>query len=109
MEILTVTLFNFFIQPFYPVVTFSRNRGRGVVGECLVLLQLTIQTTFLVDFFFSYVGVLEANFIEPTHSKQDFEKTNVFQKLVTRLKDMTHEYWCDLATTTCFMPNTVIL
>ncbi|CAH1419169.1 unnamed protein product [Lactuca virosa] len=57
------------ILPFYPVVTFSRNRGRGVVG------------------------VLEANFIEPTHSKQDFEKTNVFQKLVTRLKDMTHEYW----------------
>ncbi|CAI9267234.1 unnamed protein product [Lactuca saligna] len=57
------------ILPFFPVVTFSRNRGRGVVG------------------------VLEANFIEPTHSKQDFEKTNVFQKLVARLKDMTHEYW----------------
>lgn len=39
------------------------------------------------------VGVLEANFIEPTHNKQDFEKTSVFQKLVSRLKEMTWEYW----------------
>ncbi|KAL4559725.1 hypothetical protein LXL04_031870 [Taraxacum kok-saghyz] len=57
------------ILPFLPVVANSNSRGRGVVG------------------------VLEANFIEPTHNKQDFEKTNVFQKLVTRLKDMTLEYW----------------
>ncbi|GKD02854.1 microrchidia 6-like protein isoform X1, partial [Tanacetum coccineum] len=39
------------------------------------------------------VGVLEANYIEPTHNKQDFENTNVYQKLVTRLRDMTYEYW----------------
>ncbi|KAI3684512.1 hypothetical protein L6452_33736 [Arctium lappa] len=57
------------ILPFFPVVNVSNSKGRGVVG------------------------VLEANFIEPTHSKQDFEKTNVFQKLLARLKDMTFEYW----------------
>ncbi|PWA76152.1 Histidine kinase-like ATPase, ATP-binding domain-containing protein [Artemisia annua] len=39
------------------------------------------------------VGVLEANYIEPTHNKQDFENTNVYQKLVTRLRQMTYEYW----------------
>ncbi|GJU85608.1 microrchidia 6-like protein isoform X1 [Tanacetum coccineum] len=39
------------------------------------------------------VGVLEANYIEPTHNKQDFENTNVYQKLVTRLRVMTYEYW----------------
>ncbi|CAK9161778.1 unnamed protein product [Ilex paraguariensis] len=39
------------------------------------------------------VGVLEANFIEPTHNKQDFEKTSLFQKLEARLKEMTMEYW----------------
>ncbi|KAG5526377.1 hypothetical protein RHGRI_032606 [Rhododendron griersonianum] len=39
-------------------------------------------------------GVLEANFIEPTHNKQDFEKTSVFQKLEYRLKEMTWEYCC---------------
>nr|GEW05903.1 protein microrchidia 6-like [Tanacetum cinerariifolium] len=39
------------------------------------------------------VGVLEANYIEPTHNKQDFENTNLYQKLVTRLRDMTYEYW----------------
>ncbi|PWA76151.1 histidine kinase-like ATPase, C-terminal domain-containing protein [Artemisia annua] len=61
---------NRLILPFFPVITnTSGNRGRGVVG------------------------VLEANFIEPTHEKQDFEKTSVFQKLVQRLKEMTGEYW----------------
>ncbi|XP_028118747.1 protein MICRORCHIDIA 6-like isoform X4 [Camellia sinensis] len=39
------------------------------------------------------VGVLEANFVEPTHNKQDFEKTSLFQKLEARLKEMTLEYW----------------
>ncbi|KAL6524494.1 hypothetical protein OROHE_016165 [Orobanche hederae] len=57
------------VEPFWHVVTFSDSRGRGVVG------------------------VLEANFIEPTHNKQEFEKTPVFQKLETRLKEMTQEYW----------------
>ncbi|KAF0917365.1 hypothetical protein E2562_017823 [Oryza meyeriana var. granulata] len=37
-------------------------------------------------------GVLEANFIRPTHDKQDFEKTGLFNRLETRLKDMTLEY-----------------
>ncbi|CAL5371824.1 unnamed protein product [Camellia sinensis] len=39
------------------------------------------------------VGVLEANFAEPTLNKQDFEKTSLFQKLEARLKEMTLEYW----------------
>jgi len=36
---------------------------------------------------------LEANFIRPTHDKQDFERTGLFQRLETRLKDMAKEYW----------------
>ncbi|KAK9925337.1 hypothetical protein M0R45_033664 [Rubus argutus] len=45
------------------------------------------------------VGVLEANFIQPTHNKQDFEKTPLFQKLEDRLRQMALEYWrlhCEL-------------
>ncbi|GMQ10069.1 hypothetical protein CsSME_00053216 [Camellia sinensis var. sinensis] len=60
---------NRLILPFWHVVSYTDSRGRGVVG------------------------VLEANFIEPTHNKQDFEKTSVFQKLENRLKEMTWEYW----------------
>ncbi|XP_048136442.1 protein MICRORCHIDIA 6-like isoform X2 [Rhodamnia argentea] len=60
---------NRLILPFWRVVTYSDSRGRGVVG------------------------VLEANFIEPTHNKQDFERTSLFQKLEVRLKEMTWEYW----------------
>ncbi|GAA0147738.1 hypothetical protein LIER_07365 [Lithospermum erythrorhizon] len=60
---------NRLVLPFWHVVSYSDSRGRGVVG------------------------VLEANFIEPTHNKQEFEKTPVFQKLEQRLKEMTWEYW----------------
>ncbi|WZZ58043.1 hypothetical protein YC2023_058150 [Brassica napus] len=51
------------------VVSNSNSRGRGIVGA------------------------LEANFVEPTHNKQDFEKTVLLQKLENRLKEMTMEYW----------------
>ncbi|CAN0890345.1 Protein MICRORCHIDIA 6 [Linum grandiflorum] len=56
-------------QPFMQVVRYADSRGRGVVG------------------------ILEANFIKPTHNKQDFERTSLFQKLEVRLKEMTFEYW----------------
>lgn len=39
------------------------------------------------------LGILQADFVEPTHNKQDFEKTSLFQKLEARLKEMTWEYW----------------
>ncbi|KAK4568660.1 hypothetical protein RGQ29_004169 [Quercus rubra] len=60
---------NRLILPFWQVVSYLDSRGRGVIG------------------------VLEANFIEPTHNKQDFERTSLFQKLEGRLKEMTWEYW----------------
>ncbi|CAN6456014.1 unnamed protein product [Victoria cruziana] len=60
---------NRLVMPFWRVWNDASSRGRGVVG------------------------VLEANFIEPAHDKQDFEKTTVFQKLETRLKAMALEYW----------------
>ncbi|XP_010923147.2 protein MICRORCHIDIA 6 isoform X2 [Elaeis guineensis] len=60
---------NRLILPFKGVANNSYGKGKGVVG------------------------VLEANFIKPTHDKQDFEKSNLFQKLETRLKEMTYEYW----------------
>ncbi|GLT31924.1 hypothetical protein SLA2020_066230 [Shorea laevis] len=39
------------------------------------------------------VGVLEVNYIEPIHNKQDFVKTSAFQGLEDRLKRMSLEYW----------------
>ncbi|KAK7822206.1 protein microrchidia 6 [Quercus suber] len=66
---------NRLILPFWPAVKCTKYVGRGVVG------------------------VLEANFIEPTHNKQDFEKTSLFQRLEDRLRQMAHEYWhlhCEL-------------
>ncbi|ONI19639.1 hypothetical protein PRUPE_3G289000 [Prunus persica] len=60
---------NRLILPFWRAVGCTNGTGRGVVG------------------------VLEPDFIQPTHNKQDFEKTSLFQKLEDRLKQMTVEYW----------------
>ncbi|KAM0850404.1 hypothetical protein ACQ4PT_053099 [Festuca glaucescens] len=60
---------NRLILPFHQVLSSASSKGRAIVG------------------------VLEANFIKPTHDKQDFEKSQLYQKLITRLKDMTTEYW----------------
>ncbi|KAG0487406.1 hypothetical protein HPP92_009501 [Vanilla planifolia] len=60
---------NRLILPYWRVAHNSYGKGRGVVG------------------------VLEANFIKPTHDKQDFERSSIYQKLELRLKEMTYEYW----------------
>ncbi|CAI0398553.1 unnamed protein product [Linum tenue] len=60
---------NRLIKPFMQAVNLTNTRSRGVVG------------------------ILEANYIQPTHSKQDFERTSIFQKLEVRLKEMAWEYW----------------
>ncbi|KAI3899891.1 hypothetical protein MKW92_039923 [Papaver armeniacum] len=65
---------NRLIMPFWNVVS-QNDKGRGVAGA------------------------LEVNFIQPTHNKQEFEKTAIFQRLETRLKEITLEYWdkhCEL-------------
>ncbi|XP_002968723.2 protein MICRORCHIDIA 1 [Selaginella moellendorffii] len=60
---------NRLIMPFWNVFHDNSSRGRGVIG------------------------ILEANFIEPAHDKQDFEKTCLLLRLENRLKQMTLEYW----------------
>ncbi|GER40393.1 histidine kinase [Striga asiatica] len=60
---------NRLIRPYWKVTADGSSRGDGVVG------------------------VLEANFIEPAHDKQDFERSTIFNKLELRLKQMVMEYW----------------
>ncbi|CAH8274145.1 unnamed protein product [Arabidopsis lyrata] len=60
---------NRLIRPFWKVVLEGSTRGNGVVG------------------------VLEANFIEPAHDKQDFERSSLFLRLEGRLKRIISDYW----------------
>ncbi|KAF3440746.1 hypothetical protein FNV43_RR19032 [Rhamnella rubrinervis] len=60
---------NRLIRPFWKVTADGSSKGNGVVG------------------------VLEANFIEPAHDKQDFERSSQFIRLESRLKQMVAEYW----------------
>ncbi|KAL8250823.1 hypothetical protein R6Q59_034516 [Mikania micrantha] len=60
---------NRLIRPFWKVTSEGHSRGYGIVG------------------------VLEANFIEPAHDKQDFERSSVFSRLEMKLKQMQMEYW----------------
>ncbi|KAL2539640.1 Histidine kinase [Abeliophyllum distichum] len=39
------------------------------------------------------IGVLEANFVEPAHDKQGFERTTVLARLEARLIQMQKTYW----------------
>lgn len=39
------------------------------------------------------LGVLEANFVEPAHDKQGFERTTVLARLEGRLIQMQKNYW----------------
>nr|XP_043635769.1 protein MICRORCHIDIA 7 isoform X2 [Erigeron canadensis] len=60
---------NRLIKPFWRIWNAAGSDGRGVIG------------------------VLEANFVEPAHDKQGFERTNVLQRLETRLIQMQKTYW----------------
>ncbi|XP_062102504.1 protein MICRORCHIDIA 2-like [Humulus lupulus] len=60
---------NRLIRPFWKVTVDGTSKGSGVVG------------------------VLEANFIEPAHDKQDFERSSLYIRLETRLKQMVNDYW----------------
>ncbi|XP_008790787.2 protein MICRORCHIDIA 7-like [Phoenix dactylifera] len=60
---------NRLIKPFWRVWNAAGSDGRGVIG------------------------VLEANFVEPAHDKQDFERTTVLSRLEARLVKFQREYW----------------
>lgn len=48
---------------------------------------------YLLLFVSDLVGIIEANFIEPAHDKQDFERSSVFVRLEARLKQILLDYW----------------
>ncbi|KVH98125.1 hypothetical protein Ccrd_023661, partial [Cynara cardunculus var. scolymus] len=60
---------NRLIKPFWRLWNAAGSDGRGVIG------------------------VLEANFVEPAHDKQGFERTNVLSRLEARLVQMQKTYW----------------
>ncbi|MBA0757185.1 hypothetical protein Gotri_020295 [Gossypium trilobum] len=60
---------NRLVKPFWRVWNSSGSDGRGVLG------------------------VLEANFVEPAHDKQGFERTTVLARLEARLVQMQKAYW----------------
>ncbi|KAL8140891.1 hypothetical protein V2J09_006912 [Rumex salicifolius] len=60
---------NRLIKPFWRVWNAAGSDGRGVIG------------------------LLEANFVEPAHDKQGFERTTVLARLETKLVNMQKTYW----------------
>ncbi|CAN8328006.1 unnamed protein product [Cochlearia groenlandica] len=73
---------NRLIMPFWKVTLGGSSRGNGVVG------------------------VLEANFIEPAHDKQEFERSSLFLRLEARLKKITQEYWTSRCEVVGYHPHT---
>ncbi|MCO5598404.1 hypothetical protein L7F22_052499 [Adiantum nelumboides] len=60
---------NRLIKPFWRIWNPSDTRGRGIIA------------------------ILEANFVEPAHDKQGFERTIVLTRLEARLIEMQKSYW----------------
>ncbi|CAN8325836.1 unnamed protein product [Cochlearia groenlandica] len=60
---------NRLIKPFWRIWNAAGSDGRGVIG------------------------VLEANFVEPAHDKQGFERTTVLSRLESRLVYLQKTYW----------------
>uniref|UniRef100_A0A2P2LGI1 Protein MICRORCHIDIA 1 isoform X1 n=3 Tax=Rhizophora mucronata TaxID=61149 RepID=A0A2P2LGI1_RHIMU len=60
---------NRLIRPYWKVTGDGSSKGNGVVG------------------------VLEVNFIEPAHDKQDFERSTLFIRLEAKLKHIQMDYW----------------
>ncbi|CAM6036029.1 unnamed protein product [Sphagnum compactum] len=62
---------NRLIKPFWKIWNCTGSDGRGVIG------------------------VLEANFVQPAHDKQGFERTTVLARLESRLLQMQKQYWAN--------------
>ncbi|KAL3685430.1 hypothetical protein R1sor_003452 [Riccia sorocarpa] len=39
------------------------------------------------------IGLVEADFLQPTHNKQDFDDTTAYRRLLKKLADVLAEYW----------------
>lgn len=68
----------------------------GIVSAVRILKGILIdhlELNFSCIFLISNVGVLEANFVEPAHDKQGFERTIVLSRLEARLQQMQKTYW----------------
>ncbi|BBN00313.1 MORC family CW-type zinc finger protein [Marchantia polymorpha subsp. ruderalis] len=39
------------------------------------------------------IGLAEADFLQPTHNKQDFDDTTAYRRLLKKLSDVLAEYW----------------
>lgn len=62
-----------------------------LLSSCMFLVIAGV--AHLILFNFCLAGVLEANFVEPAHDKQGFERTTVLAKLESRLIQMQKTYW----------------
>lgn len=87
-------MFSYF-QPFWRVWHPPGSDGRGVIGTILrgLLSKFSVWIKLLIILHFSIAGVLEADFVEPAHDKQSFERTTVLSKLEARLIQMQKTYW----------------
>ncbi|KAL9386671.1 hypothetical protein Peur_019795 [Populus x canadensis] len=94
---------NRLIKPFWRVWNAAGSDGRGVIGIFLVREVLKSNLHSINEYiakspslrvcFFVGTGVLEANFVEPAHDKQGFERTSVLSRLEAKLINLQKTYW----------------
>lgn len=76
--------------------------GRGVIGLSLpMFLRYICFLICVLTLYGPITGVLEANFVEPAHDKQGFERTTVLSRLEAKLVQMQKTYWFALSVLCC--------
>ncbi|XP_052142002.1 protein MICRORCHIDIA 7-like isoform X6 [Oryza glaberrima] len=95
---------NRLIKPFWRVWALPGIQGRGVIGKKSFYKPLWHNFFMCGKLILEEAGdrqlllhsrVLEVNFVEPAHDKQDFERTNSLARLEARLNLMQKKYWSD--------------
>lgn len=97
-----------YFQPFWRVWHPPGSDGRGVIGITRTPELTEVQSFGYIAYLYYLLlpkGVLEANFIEPAHDKQGFERTTVLAKLEARLVLMQKNYWLVFFSSGC-VPRT---
>uniref|UniRef100_A0A672V063 MORC family CW-type zinc finger 3 n=1 Tax=Strigops habroptila TaxID=2489341 RepID=A0A672V063_STRHB len=71
-----------------------------------ICISIEYILVFLIDLNFSQannmgvgvVGIIECNFLKPTHNKQDFDYTNEYRLTIAALGEKLNDYWNEMKT-----------
>uniref|UniRef100_A0A8C6ZNF2 MORC family CW-type zinc finger 3 n=1 Tax=Nothoprocta perdicaria TaxID=30464 RepID=A0A8C6ZNF2_NOTPE len=89
----------------YCSILYLKPRMQIILRGQKVRTQLVSKSLAFIDFFLNannmgvgVVGIIECNFLKPTHNKQDFDYTNEYRLTIAALGEKLNDYWNEMKT-----------